>query len=522
MAKVAKAQQIAYGQVVSLEKYVSFGVSPYEATGAVGGGIQNPANPLGYSWEGGRGSGASFLSSRAGTIRPDLKLTSFKMSGLGGTFTHTGRGKSLNYDQIYGKRGIRTELYELKDAGDSQWTCFSGGHVISSIILPQGATFEKGRNGVNSVTIQSATPNAFLAELELPQMPYILAKPANEERFSWWYLATNGYLPPPAPLPNPLPNLVTRKASIQNALGYPLQGTGKGGIADGMFVDPFAGFANYRDQYLLKAGELMQPVAANDLHFCNALSTWHGLVEIMTNHVKANGQPIGDTFNLEIRTDQSPERDLLHYEASGGINSIIQQAAQHGVARTWWDSRSNFHFMLDYYGGGGDGKVAMTLIDGPSFLGDIEVGPGSPLARINRVAVRGQPFLSFGDATTDPMSNNFDMVLGAVYPPGAPLGGSGSNIVQDNYMGKNAAAQAYKMFHKENAQTIFNWKNMVHPTLALGLFNREILIKAKDPKKGWNFSGGKRFIVTDVSGELTDADNPNGGYWLCSLSGIEI
>jgi hypothetical protein len=63
---------------------------------------------------------------------------------------------------------------------------------------------------------------------------------------------------------------------------------------------------------------------------------------------------------------------------------------------------------------------------------------------------------------------------------------------------------------------------MVHPTLALGLFNREIFIKAKDPKGGWDYSSGKRFIVTDVSGQLQDADKPSGGYWMCDLSGIEI
>jgi hypothetical protein len=95
----------------------------------------------------------------------------------------------------------------------------------------------------------------------------------------------------------------------------------------GFIVDPFAGFGAYRDQYLLKVGELMEAAPANDLHFCNALSTWHGLVELMTNHVLANGKSIGQTFNLEIRTDQSPENDLLHYEASGSINSIILQAA---------------------------------------------------------------------------------------------------------------------------------------------------------------------------------------------------
>jgi hypothetical protein len=154
---------------------------------------------------------------------------------------------------------------------------------------------------------------------------------------------------------------------------------------------------------LLKVGELMEAAPANDLHFCNALSTWHGLVELMTNHVLANGKGIGQTFNLEIRTDQSPENDLLHYEASGSINATILQAAMHGVARTWWDSRSNFHFMLDYYGGGGDGKVGMTLTDGHSFLGDIEVGPAPPVPVVHSARVRGQGFLNYAGSIVSPM-----------------------------------------------------------------------------------------------------------------------
>jgi hypothetical protein len=58
----------------------------------------------------------------------------------------------------------------------------------------------------------------------------------------------------------------------------------------------------------------------------------------------------------------------------------------------------------------------------------------------------------------------------------------------------------------------------------MGLLNREVRVKAKDPKGAWDFSSGdgKRFIVTDVEGQLADGDSPNGGYWLCSCSGIEI
>jgi hypothetical protein len=529
MAKLGKAHHIVHRSVCSLGKTVNFAATPKEGqTHFIG--AHNPANPVGYSWEGSPSAQYGYLSTAPGSgvlaagytkdygdPRPDLKLTAFKGSGLGFTFTHQVSGKSGGYNQFHGNRGIRTELYEMWDAAPSTWQCYSGGHVASSIILPQGVTSRRANNGEDVLIIQSATPDAFLANLSLPQMPYILAGPANEERYAQWFLATNGWLPPPALPPNPLPTSETRKTAIQKVLGRRLEG-------EGDYTDPFAGFANYRDQYTIKVGELMEPAPANDLHFFNYLSSSRVIVEILTNHVLANGKSLGQTFGMEILTGQDPESDLLHFEVAGGINSIIQEAAQHGVWRAWWDSRSNFHFILDYYGGGGNGKVAATITDGPSLIGELEVMLGSTEARVNRVAVRPQFFLSFGGAQTGPMENYYDMVLGAVYPPGAVLGGNGTDITQDNYMGKNAAGQAYRLFHKENAQTTFSWKNVPYPGLIMGLLNREVRLKAKDPKGAWDFSSGdgKRFIVTDVEGQLADGDSPNGGYWLCSCSGIEI
>jgi hypothetical protein len=444
---------------------------------------------------------------------------------MGFTFTHQAKGKSAKNDQFKAYRGIRTELYEVRDANDSTWECYSGGHVASSIILPQGVTSRIGTNGENILNIQSATPDPFLAGLSLPQMPYILAKPANEERYAQWFLANWGFLPPPAPQPNPLPTSETRKAATQSTLGYLLQGEGQGGIADGNFIDPFAGFGLYRDGYIMKVGELMVPAKANDLHFFNNLSCMRVVVEILTNHVLANGKSLGQTFGMEILTGQDPEYDMLHFEVSGGINSIISEAANQIVGRAWWDSRSNFHFMLDYYGGGGNGKVAATITAGPSHIGELEIMPGSDVPLVNSVRVRAQPFLSFGDATSGPLTNFYNTTLGAVYPPGTAIGsGPGSDSIVDNYMGKNAAGQAFRLYHKDNAQTAFSWKNVPYPGLIMGLLNREIKIKAKDPKGSWDFTtgGGKRFIVTDVEGQLQDPDSPNGGYWLCSASGIEI
>jgi hypothetical protein len=392
--------------------------------------------------------------------------------------------------------------------------------------LPNGTTSRRGLNGEDVLTIQSATPDAFLANLTLPPLPYILAKPANDERYAQYFLSQYGYLPPPATPPNPLPDSSTLRASIQNTLGYTLQGTGQGGIADGNYIDPFAGFAYYRDDYTMKVKELMEPAPANDLHFCNKLSCMRAAAELLTNHVLANGKSLGQTFTMEINTSEDPERDLLHFEVSGSINSILNEVCNQIVGRTWWDSRSNFHLMLDYYGGigaGGGGKVAATLRDGPSLIGELEINPADGNPPVHSYRVRGQPFVSFGDATTDPMTNYYDKALGAVYPPGSKVGtGPGSDPTMDNYMGKNAAAQAQKLFFKSNAVTSFTWKNVPHPMLVMGLLNREIKVYAKDPKGAWDFSSGKRFVVESVEGSLQETDSPTGGYWLCSASGVEI
>jgi hypothetical protein len=337
-----------------------------------------------------------------------------------------------------------------------------------------------------------------------------------------------------------LPTSETRKASIQNVLGYQLQGDGMGGIADGIATEPFAGFAYYRDQDTLTIGELMKPAPANDLHFLNSLSVSRALVELLTNHVLANGKSLGKTFQMEVLTSQDPESDLLHFEASGGINSIISEASQHGVWRTWWDSRSGFHFIPDYYRGSTDGEghqinedefglpifpIKCIIEQGPSLIGELEIGKGdSAHPPIHSQRVRGQPFTSFGDATTDPMSNYYNMKLGAIYPVGARVEDNttgGADPTFDNYMGKYSLTQAYRLYNKGNAQTTFTWKNFPYPALAFSMLHRPVIIKAKDPKGEWDFSTGKLFVVEQVSIDWKD-DGHGGGVYLCSASGIEL
>lgn len=540
MAKLEKALQITHRSQTSPGKKVNFSATPYEGRA---GGAQNPGNPIGWSWESVPSSQYGFLASPPpeGVLaigytkdytdpRADIRLVSARGSGSGWTFVHEGKSKSFGYGGFEGNRSLHTEIFEARDHGDGDWGVYSGGHVGSSIILPQGITSRIGLNGENIITIRSATPDAHLSALSLPQLPYLLAGPANAERYAWYFLATYGFLPPPALPPNPLPTSETRKGSMQNALGYPLQGSGQGGIADGVPTEPFAGFANYRDQDTETVGELMIPAKTNDLHFCNRLSTSRALVEVLTNHVMANGKSIGNTFQMEIQTGRDPESDLLHFEVSGSINSIINEAAQHGVWRAWWDARSGFHFIPDYYAGplpDGFGirqpaKVACTIKQGPSLVGELEVSPGSDTPLVHSYRVRGQPFTSFGDATTDPMSNYYNMKLGAVYPPGSKVGtGPGSDPTMDNYLGKDAGTQAYRLFNKENARTTFTWRNFPYPTLAFGLLNRVVILSAKDPKGAWDYTGGKRFVVENVTVDWQD-NGKGGGVYMCSISGIEV
>jgi len=228
---------------------------------------------------------------------------------------------------------------------------------------------------------------------------------------------------------------------------------------------------------------------------------------------------------MEILTGYDLESDLLHFEASGGLNSMIDEAARHGVWRWWWDAKCGFHFVPDYYSGFGTDRIAITLSNGPSMLGEVEVGlaNGDPL--LHSQAVRGQPFTSFGDADTDPLSNYYNKPLGAIYPPGAVVGsGPGADAVMDDYMGKNSPAQAQRLFNKGNARTTLTWGNFPYPAMAFGLPGRIINCNMKDPKGAWDFSGGsgKKFVVESVSIDLKNSDSPGGGEYMCSASAIEI
>jgi hypothetical protein len=487
--KLQKALQITHRSRVALLKRVDFSVTPKESvTLTFNTGIDAPV----YSWEGGVSSNANSLSSATGPYRSDIKLIDYEGTVEGGfTFTHEARGKGLSYKDFQGNRALRTEIYSFINGTDGVWRCWSGGHVADSIILPQGVTSRRGRNGENIITIKSATPDAFLGRLTLPQMPYLLAGPANRERFAQAFLAENGY-DPFKPAPSPLPDSTQRRAAIQNRLGYTLQGAGDGGIYDGLYVDPFSRFANFNyDDYTMTVGQVMPPAPANDLHIMSKLDSSRALVELC-NHFKVNGRPIMEMLNMNILTAKSIEDDLLHFEVSGSFNSIVAEAAKHGCWTWRWNSKSQFFFEPDYCSMGIDEiPVAITLVDGPSLIGDIEVALGTPSIRISRVGVKPQPLLNFGDSTTDPITTNFDnMRLGRTYPVDTPPGGIGSEILFENYMGRNAQKQAKRLWAKSNIQTQANWNNHPYPELSMGMLGRVAAFKIKDPRGAFDFSNG--------------------------------
>jgi hypothetical protein len=498
-------------------KVINFGATPYEA-------VTFPVNAIpdlsaGLIWEGGSKVYGGF-NGGSGNLRTDTRLTRATGSNLGWTLTHEARGRGLALTPFKENRAIATFISELADGGENEWANRSGGNVANSIIY--AVNHRLGPNGLNVATIQSATPDYFLGNLELPTMSYIMGKPANRERKSWYDLCRYGFdttKPWPSILPTS-PELI--KASAQNYLGYTFKDDSGVGInaPTPKYNDPLGGFGYYTDQYTLTVGEAMKPRPCNENHLFYKLSASRILVEILRNHVKANGRSIMEMFNMEILTQLDPEYNILTADISGTINSIIQELAQHGVWRAWWDSRCNFHFIPDYYTGYANNPV-LQIIQGPSLLGELEVNPGTDQRRVNRAEVKGQPFISFGDADTDALSANVNMALGAVYPPGTPKGGVGSDVTMDNYMGRNSGEQARRMYNKANARTTFRWSNFPYPTLAFGLLNRPVAITATDPKLAWSFSG-KLFVVTDADIQLTDADRPDGGYYLCSVSGIEI
>jgi hypothetical protein len=287
---------------------------------------------------------------------------------------------------------MATYVNELADGGDSTWVNRSGGLVATSIILPDGVSSRRGQNGLDVLTIQSATPDYFLGNLELPSMSYIQGKAANKERKAWFDLCTYGFdtsKPWPTPLPTS-PDLI--RASAQNVLGYTFKDTGGTGIAAQKVSRPDGRFGYYSDDYTLTigTGDGPAPLQRKSPHGGSVESS-RVLTEIMKNHVKANGRPIGEMFSLQIRADLDLERDVFTADVSGTINSIIQEMASHGVWRAWWDSFSNFHFVPDYYGVGA-GTPSLILSDGPSLIGDLEVNLGTDQIRVNRAEVKSHAF----------------------------------------------------------------------------------------------------------------------------------
>jgi hypothetical protein len=510
-----KATQYAHFTRTRPGQTVTFSATPYEAVSFPKN--QTPSLGGGYVWDNYGTSSVRFEP--GGSPRPDLRLISGKGSGMGATFTHQTKGKGYNYSQFWGNRSLATEMFECMDAGDSTWRCLTSGIIANSIVIPDGVTSHIGVGGLDTITLQSATPDYFLGNLSLPQMTYILAAPANKERRVTYDLAMFGF-DTSKPWPTPLPvTPIQKKNNIQAYLGYLLQGTGPTGMAVGDYQDPLQGLGNYRNQYNSTINQLMQPVAANEFHFFSSLSSSRVAVEIMNNHVKANGHAIKDVFGMEILVGSDIERDLLTFDTSGSINSIMQDMARHGVWLVYWDTRAGFHFVPHYYWGGGY-PISAVIASGPSLVGDLEISPASPNQRMSGVGVKGQGFLTFGDAGLDALSTNVNANLGAVYPPGGDYG-QGEFYTMDDYMGRNCGVQAQRLFNLKNARTRFKWSNIPYPTLVTALFNKAVAITATDPNGNYSYNG-KPFWVTDFDIQLEDPERPGNGVYNCSISGVEI
>jgi hypothetical protein len=238
-----------------------------------------------------------------------------------------------------------------------------------------------------------------------------------------------------------------KRAMQQNTAGYPFTGAGAGGIYDDGYHSAIGGFGLYVDDYNLTAGQAAAPRAVNRNHLMQFVSSSRVLVELMKNHIFCNTRPLAEVFTTELYTALDIERDLVTYDVSGTVNSMMQELASQYFARMWWDSMSRFHFIPDYYGGGSDlVPIKAFLNDGPSKIGQFDVTPGKKGKRVNRVAVKQHMLVNFEDSETGPLEN---IKLGAVYPPGAGEEGEGATVPPiDNYMGKNAGTHAYRNYRK--------------------------------------------------------------------------
>jgi hypothetical protein len=503
--------QIVHRTSCALGTNAVFGVTPYENITKTM--IQISSTPLG---------GGAFVFMKSDTSPGfqindfdaafgDLRLVSAIAQGMGWSYVYEARGRSFDYSKYTGSRGIGTNLKEY--GGDfSNSYYFTDAETLVGIILKRnGVSSQLGTNDQDILMINAATPDAFMDELTLPQLAYLHRPPVEEERQRWKDLCDQMAAMAAA----------QRTQAFYDQMGYSLTGFDQGGIADGKYVDPFSGFAFYRDQYTIKVGDLMKPVPANEAHILDKLSAPRAMVEVFKNHVLCNGKPIDKIFAMDFDLSGDPEDDVLTFELSGTPNSIIKTVSQQGIFRAWWDHHCIFHFVADYCTRTTI-SVDYHLIIDENFMGNLKVSLGSNSRRIARVAVRGQPFTSFSDAQTNALDNYYNSTLGATYGYTNEVGsGDGTDVVFENYLGKHADEQAQRIWLSESAETTFSWENFPYPSLAARLFNRVISITGTDPKKAWSFTN-KLFVVTNVSINLQGRDWLGGGVYLCSISGIEI
>lgn len=497
----------------------------------------------------------------AGTARQDFKLLSAsgtaQPGALGGwTYQLEARGNAFDFSQYHGCRGLRFDIVEYSDAPTGYGRkCESKGFVGAGIILPEGVSSTRGNDGVDIITIDMATPDAFLAEMEIPKQPYLLAGPALTEIAYWKQLN--------AEIANHIANGATETdihfvpvtapdgstVKLAELLGRSVKGWGQGGLADGGTApNPFNGFAQYIDDLLLTVGQAVAPREPNYSHFRDYLSPYQAFWEYCENHLFCNGQPIMQTFPWDM-TDalaHDLERDVLHFELDGPFPGIVQNVSRHGLAKAWFDSRCQFHFQRDYSAMTiGEIPVAVVFTDGPCSLGELKINPAENQPRVSRAGVRANFLTGFGDNSSDPLSENFNRSLGAVYPPGASADRYGKPVSMTDYQGKSINEMAMRLYSFNSAKTTLSWAGFPFPSAAFGLLGRVVGINSVDPKRLWDYregaispigidvgrnftsgytytSVGKLFQITNVSITNPEPDHPSGGYLVASLQGIEV
>ncbi len=459
-----------------------------------------------------------------GAGRRDMRWLSSQTTGNGWEHTFEIVGNKYRRDTVFAGRacGINLKQFANTNLAIGEGGFLTPGYsertdYIHAIIKDEGGVNTQFlAPGVQKNTIVAATPDYFLAKQRTPRLPYLLQAVAAKERQKW----------------------ATEMVHTQASVGFPPT-TGEDGSA-GFTGDPLAGFGKYVDETTLSYDADLLPLAANENHFLVNLSVIYILKEYFSNHVRVNGRPIGQVFDIEITPDAESQLVSLDI-GDGSPHAAVLSALREGNFRYWWDYRCGMHVIPDYCNPGSNigtttpvyGILTLDRLPGVGF--NMSPGPRSDLGypRVNRVYVEGQwssPVLA-GDVTveTNPLKNWKIAPNKATYPPGQTIGTGGEDVsIKGAHISDPAhfARSEYNRLSQRNRVTLSGFP---YVGWALGSYNRVIqLIFPDDPQGSFQGIGeGGTFgyySVEAVSVEVQGADEPGGGggYPECTLVLQEI